>query len=84
MDVMSIKHIRQSIQARHEAVAARKDMERLLSVYSTPADIDDILAAVDREDGPQAELMREVLTDNLAAYHRRTFQASAAGIRVAA
>lgn len=58
-------------------------MERLLSSYNSPSDIDDILAAADRHDGPEAELMREILTDNLAAYWRREDLLRATGAHAA-
>jgi hypothetical protein len=80
---MSMNSIRESLRTRREAAAARRDMERLLSSYNSPSDIDDILAAADRHDGPEAELMREILTDNLAAYWRREDLLRATGAHAA-
>jgi hypothetical protein len=51
---------------RREALATlRRDLEH----YRTPAEIDDLLASVDAEEGPEAEMIRSILTDNLLAYH---------------
>lgn len=76
--------IREGIRIRREASVARSDMRRLLSVYTTPAEIDDMLAAADRFEGPEAELMREILAENLQAYWRRDHQRFALGAHVAA
>ena len=53
---------------RREALAKlRGDLEH----YRTPAEIDDLLAAVDSEDTPEAEMIRSILSENLRAYHAR-------------
>ena len=35
------------------------------------ADIEDLLASVDSHDTPEAEMIRDVLMDNLRTYHQR-------------
>ena len=39
--------------------------------YRTPSDIDDLLAAVEDEDTPEAELIRGILSENARAYYSR-------------
>ena len=45
----------------------RADLEH----YRTPSDIDDLLASVDGEDTPEAEMIRSILSENLRSYHSR-------------
>lgn len=80
---MSIKNIRTSLRHHRAAVSARQDMLRQLSVYTTPAEIEDMLAAVDGHDSPDANLMREVLGDKLARAYRDSAR-PAFGMHVAA
>ncbi|MFQ6169982.1 hypothetical protein ACK8HX_00115 [Oryzobacter sp. R7] len=54
-------------EARERAAALRAD----LAHYRTPAEIDDLLAAVDQQEGPEADLIRSVLSDNLRAWQAR-------------
>ena len=52
----------------------RESLKKLrgdLEHYRTPAEIDDLLASVDAEEGPEAEMIRTVLSDNLRAYYSR-------------
>jgi hypothetical protein len=73
LDVMTINltSIRQSIKARTEAAAQRRALEIDLAAYRTPEDIRDLLAAADRSTDPSADLVRTILSDNLASYYRR-------------
>ncbi len=51
---------------RREALnKLRSDLEH----YRSPAEIDDLLAAVDRQDTLEAEMIRSILSENLRAYH---------------
>ena len=73
LDVMTINltSIRQSIKARTEAAPQRRALEIDLAAYRTPEDIRDLLAAADRSTDPSADLVRTILSDNLASYYRR-------------
>lgn len=66
-----IRSLRDDLRARREAAAARRTLEHELAAYRTPEAIRDLLAAADRSTDSEAELVRSILTDNLAAYHRR-------------
>ena len=57
--------VRDDLQERREARAARARLMRDLDGYHSRADIDDLLAAVDRHEGPEAELMRTILHSKL-------------------
>ena len=59
--------LRERRQRREALATLRRDLEH----YRTPAEIDDLLASVDAEEGPEAEMIRSILTDNLLAYHSR-------------
>ena len=53
--------------------AERARAQRLaqdLATYTRPAEIEDMLAMLDRGDGPEVEQMRKVLQDNLTRYYR--------------
>jgi hypothetical protein len=47
-------------QARR-ARATRRDCERQLAPYVSPAEVQDMLATLRHQDGPEADLMRDVL-----------------------
>ena len=47
-----------------------RDLERQLAVYSSPAEIEDVLAAIEHDDHPDANLVRDILTSNLAGSYR--------------
>ncbi len=68
---INLTSIRQSIKARTEAAAQRRALEIDLAAYRTPEDIRDLLAAADRSTDPSADLVRTILSDNLASYYRR-------------
>ena len=57
--------VRDDLQERREARAARARLMRDLDGYQSRVDIDDLLAAVDRHEGPEAELMRTILHSKL-------------------
>lgn len=58
--------VRDDLRERREARAQRASLYRELNGYHSRADILDLLAAADRHDGPQAELMRSILQSKLA------------------
>lgn len=62
--------VRDDLQERREARTARKQLMRELDGYHSRADIDDLLAAVDRHEGPEAEIMRTILHSKLAHAQR--------------
>jgi hypothetical protein len=43
----------------------QRSLARELASYRTTADVDDLLAALDRDDSQQAEQIRTILTQNL-------------------
>jgi len=61
--------VKDELRARREARAHLNRLRADLDHYRTPADIDDLLASVDAQEGPEAELIRSVLSDNLQRYH---------------
>ena len=50
--------------------AARRKLQAELASYSTKSDIDDLLAAVDREESIEAEAMRDILHFQLQHLNR--------------
>jgi predicted MarR family transcription regulator len=62
--------VRSELQARRAARAAQRQLEQELATYTTPGEIDDLLAALDRHESPQVEQMRLILSRNLQAYYR--------------
>lgn len=64
--------VRDDLRERRDARASYRHLKRELASYRTPSDIEDVLAAMDRQDDtPDAELIRGILTGNLSAYRRR-------------
>ena len=63
--------VKDELRERREARAALNKLRADLEHYRTPADIDDLLASVDAQDTPEAEMIRGILSDNLRAYHSR-------------
>ena len=59
------------LRERREARAALATLRADLQHYRTPGEIDDLLASVDAEDSPEAEMIRGILGENLRAYHSR-------------
>lgn len=67
----SIRHgLVEEFRERQQARAARRRLERDLAAFTSPADVDDLLAALDRYDTPEAEEMRGILTSNLHHHYR--------------
>jgi hypothetical protein len=63
--------VKDELRERREGREALGRLRRDLQHYRTPAEIDDLLASVDAEDSPEAELIRSILSENLRAYHAR-------------
>lgn len=60
-----VASLREDLRARSAARAARRRLQAELASYSTKSDIDDLLAAVDREESVEAEVMRDILHSQL-------------------
>ena len=63
--------VKDELRERREARAAEAALRADLASYRTPSDIEDLLASVDSHDTPEAEMIRDVLMDNLRTYHQR-------------
>ena len=63
--------VKDELRERREGRAALNQLRADLEHYRTPAEIDDLLASVDDEDTPEAEMIRSILSENLRAYHAR-------------
>lgn len=61
--------VRDELRERRRARAAYRVMERELASYTTPNQVDDLLAALSDHDDAESAMIRDILTRNL---HRRT------------
>jgi len=57
--------LRDELRTRRQARAAHRTLELELATYTTPNDVDDLLAALRDEDSASAEEIRNILTRNL-------------------
>jgi hypothetical protein len=57
--------LREAARRRRDARAVRQRLAAELASYDNPAQIDDLLARLDGQSGPDAEHMRTVLTANM-------------------
>jgi hypothetical protein len=67
--------IRDELRARREARARSKALRRDLASYTTPREVDDLLAIVEHQDNSDAEQIRNIVFENqrpkvLFAYQR--------------
>jgi hypothetical protein len=63
-----LKDLRASWGERRQAKAARRSLEAELASYRTPAEVEDLFAALRRhDDAPTAEEMRTILFTNLVS-----------------
>lgn len=61
-----LDELRAGLAKRRQAKAARRALESELSTYRTPAEVEDLFAALRRhDDDPTAEEMRRILFANL-------------------
>ncbi len=60
-----LAEVRDELRERRGARAERRTLERELSVYSTRAEVDDLLASIEGEDTADADQIRSILTGNL-------------------
>ena len=63
--------VKDELRERRENRAALTRLRADLQHYRTPAEIDDLLAAVERQDTIEAEMIRGILSENLRGYHSR-------------
>ena len=63
--------VKDDLRERREGRAALQQLRADLEQYRTPSDIEDLLASVDDEDTPEAEMIRGILSENLRGYHAR-------------
>ncbi len=61
----AVQTLRDELRARRAARAEQRRTRRELATYTTPGQIEDMLAMLDRSDAPQAEEMRTILQSNL-------------------
>ena len=65
--------VRSSLSERRRARAARRSLEAELASYRTPAEVEDLFAAVrDQDDDPTADQIRTILMSNLRYAQHRT------------
>ena len=65
--------LRTEAQERRRARASRRALEIELATYRTPAEVEDLFAAVrDQDDDPTAEQIRTILMSNLRYAQHRT------------
>jgi hypothetical protein len=58
---------RDELRSRRAARSSRRQLERDLSSYETPAELSEIHAILSRNEGPEAEEIREILSRQHAA-----------------
>ena len=63
--------VKDELRERREGRAALNQLRAELEHYRTPSDIEDLLASVDGQDTPEAEMIRSILSENLRGYHAR-------------
>jgi hypothetical protein len=63
--------VKDELRERRAGRAALQQLRADLEQYRTPSDIEDLLASVDDEDTPEAEMIRSILSENLRGYHAR-------------
>ena len=63
--------VKDELRERRENREALGRLRADLDQYRTPSDIDDLLATVEGEDTPEAELIRGILSENSRAYYSR-------------
>jgi hypothetical protein len=59
-----INTIRDELSERREARARYNAMKRELAAYRTRREVDDLLAVVEHQDGPEVQQIRDILFEN--------------------
>jgi hypothetical protein len=68
--------VRDDLRERRDARAAHRALQRELATYTTPAEVDDLLSALRREDSAANDEIRGILDRNLQQRHRTSQLAS--------
>lgn len=63
--------VRDELREQRQARRQHRALVRELSGYTSRSEIDDLMAILDHETGPEAEKMREILNQNLRSRHGR-------------
>lgn len=61
--------VRDELRQRRLARREYRDLARELASYTSRSDINDLMAVLDREAGPEADRIRQILNQNLQARH---------------
>ena len=56
-----VEELRDSLRRRRAARAARRALEKGLATYRTPAEVNDLLSLIEDEEGPDADMVRDIL-----------------------
>ncbi len=56
--------LRTELRVRREARAEYLALQQELASFQTPREIDDLLGVIANQDGPEAQRIRDILTDN--------------------
>jgi hypothetical protein len=70
-----LTRLRDELRERRRARAAQRVLEEQLASYVGPAEVDDLLASLADQDGPDADQIRSILTRRLGGYQSRLFAA---------
>jgi hypothetical protein len=65
-----VETVRDELRERRTQRAAARELARELAAYTTPSDIDDLLATLEVSEDPDVEAMRGVLARNLQSYYQ--------------
>jgi hypothetical protein len=68
-----VSALRDELAARRRARVARVDLRRQLASYTTPREVDDLLAVIGEREGREADTMRRLLTQTLHRDDRLPF-----------
>jgi hypothetical protein len=56
--------VRDELRERRQERAARRTLERELATYTSPSDVNDLLALLSDQDSPDADHVREIVLRN--------------------
>ncbi|MEO5652551.1 MAG: hypothetical protein ABIN79_13350 [Marmoricola sp.] len=65
-----IATVRDDLRDRRRARTQGRNLERDLATYSTPSDVNDLLATIASDGSAEAERMRSMLARNMRHYQR--------------
>jgi hypothetical protein len=67
--------VRDDLREARQARAAHRTLRRELSSYKTPAEVNDLLGSLSGQEGPEVEVIRHILTQNLQQQRPRQLAA---------